>query len=156
MKISFSQILINAEDRGQMAERLDRFTWVNILQESFKWNQDEAVSELANILSEIPQGWWIDSSLSLEKAWIAFRKAVQYVISVHRLHKDAVWWRFYSLVWKIPPNHSIEGYESSVLAAHQAAHDLASHGGSQWISFLSNSYEESGVKKCWLEDIAFL
>lgn len=135
-----------------MAERLDRFTWVNILYQSFDVNKDSEVARIASLLSELPGGWWI-SSVHCETAWAILNKTVAYVISAYSQHQCA--WKKKFLLWFMTPaaNLGVQNQESSILAAHHSAYHVAQYKGEEWKSYIERAYGAAGVCKQWLEDL---
>lgn len=147
-------MFVTSEDRRQMAEALDRFTLANILHDSAQINKDEEVSRIANDLSNIPQGWWIQPRPFPANSWRMLYEMVNFVIKAYRTHKLALDQKFWRLIKNPAANLGIKGYEASILAENQAAHHISHYGGSDRTQFLDKAYEEGRVKVSWLKKLS--
>lgn len=136
-----------------MAEKLDRCTLVNLLHDSANITHNEELSRMADDLAEMSVGWWIQQKSCGNIPWKTFKKLVNFVITSYRTHKIASAKRFWRQINDPCSNYGIEGYEASVLVAHQAAHHISHYGGSHWAHFILKSCKAQ-VTDRWLQGLA--
>lgn len=162
---SFSSIIshhgfpldIMPEGDGMMKERIDRFALVNILQQTFKHNQDNKVLEFADDLASISSGWWLEQQghPNLKKSSRVFTNLIEFILSAYSTHRASLRLKFKALVLRMGygGSHGIETVGASVLAANQAVHHLAKYGGEIWQRDLQVTFNRGHITQEWLQDL---
>lgn len=155
-----------------MAERLDRFAFAAILQDTQRqYDGEVCVAQLSKALYALPAGWWIKSPKDQEQAWEVLIQLIGFV-TINR-DKYSGWYHPKTPSVKADSSHepNVEsnvdhkdwrGYVNDephimlgkmVFFAHKAAQHLAAYGGEKWQSYLQHHYTDWEETISWLNQI---
>lgn len=138
-----------------MKERLDRFCLIELLLQSFHYNQDGRVLKLGYDLAEMPAGWWLHphGSPCMNKAFMIFKDLIGFVVSAYQRHLFRSKITILGYLLNQPGSYGIEDIGASVLVAHQAAYHIAQYVGNNWTSHIKQAYSKGKIHVAWLHDL---